>query len=49
LRISLKEGIGGEREGDFMDNFNKDLMGLAVSFKSSLESDANAHELADVN
>jgi hypothetical protein len=21
LRIPLKEGIGGEREGDFMDNF----------------------------
>jgi hypothetical protein len=23
LWIPLKEGIGGEREGDFMDNFNE--------------------------
>jgi hypothetical protein len=23
LQIQLKEGIGGEREGDFTDNFNE--------------------------
>jgi hypothetical protein len=26
MRIPLKEGIGGEREGDFMDNFTNSVL-----------------------